>query len=115
MGRIAGVTFDTSQTLGPVPIDQEKVQAHCDELRELIALGPGRNPEMLAKTLDGVRILRAAAEWDFPQHMLGDLKERLTIWFSDRAWRGDTADLHGVLVRELEQLCAAWERPKTEG
>jgi hypothetical protein len=96
-----------------VPNDQKKVQAHCDELRELIALGPGRNPEMLAKSLALVHVLRAAAEWDFPQHLLRDLKERLTIWFIDRAWRGDTAEFHGALVRDVEQLCAAWERPKT--
>ena len=95
-------------------MDQNKVQAHCDELREILALGPGRNPEMLRKTLSVVRSLREAAQWDFPQHMLGDLKERLTVWFSDRVWRGDTAELHAALARNLEQLCAAWERPKTE-
>jgi hypothetical protein len=91
------------------------VQAHCDELRDLIGLGPGSNPEMLAKTLGVLRLLRGAAEWDFPQHMLADLKERFTIWFSDRAWRGDTAELHGALVRDVEELCAAWERPKSDG
>ena len=93
---------DTSQTLGLLPMDQNKVQAHCDELRDLIGLEPGRNPEMLAKTLGVVRLLRGAAEWNFPQHMLGDLKERLAIWFSDRAWRVDTAELHRALVRDLD-------------
>jgi len=43
-------------------MDITKVQAHCDELRDLIGLGPGRNAEMLRKTLSLVRSLRGAAE-----------------------------------------------------
>jgi hypothetical protein len=103
------------QLEGQAPMDQKKVQGYCDELRDLISLGPGRNPEMLRKTLSLVRSLRGGAEWDFPRQMLGDLKERLTVWFSDRVWRGDTAELHGALVRHLAQLCASWERPNSDG
>jgi len=96
-------------------MDQKKAQAHCDELRDLIGLGPGRNPEMSRKALCVVRSLRDAAEWDFPQQILGDLKERLTVWFGDWVWRGDTAELHRALVRDLEELFAAWERPTSDG
>jgi hypothetical protein len=93
-------------------MDQEKVQARCDELRDLIGRGPGRDPEVLLKALTIVRSLRGAAEWEFPQQILGDLKERLTVWFSERVWRGDTSALHGALMQSLAELCASWERSK---
>ena len=96
-------------------MDQKKVQSHCDELRDLIGLGPGRNPEMLLKTLTIVRSLRGAAEWEFPQQILDDLRERLAVWFRDRVWRGDSAELHRALMQDLAQLCASWERPKDDG
>ena len=88
---------------------QEESQDRCDELRDLVDLGPGRNGEVLRKALGTVRTLRAAAEWEYPRQILDDLKERLSIWFSARMIRGDNAELRKALLQDLTQLCTSWE------
>jgi hypothetical protein len=90
-------------------VNLQKVRDHCDRLRGLIDLGPGLNLEASRKALGTVRALRAAAEWDFPRQILDDLKERLTLWFSDRVFRGDNAALRNALFEHLAELCTSWK------
>ena len=91
------------------PMDAKKVQTHAAELRDLISLGPGHNPEVLRKALGIVRAMRAAAMRDYRRQILDDLKERLKVWFSDRRWRGDQAELRRGIIQDLAELGAAWE------
>ena len=97
----------------PPGVDPQKVREHCDELRDLIDLGPGRNGEVLRKALGTVRTLHGAAEWEFPRQILDDLKERLIVWFGDRVIRGDTASLRNALLEHLAALCASWKAPES--
>ena len=92
-------------------VDARRVKEHCDTLRDLIAAGPGDNPDILRKALGIVRSLRATAEWDYPREILEDLKVRLLAWFSDRQWRGDDAELHRSLLQQIDQLPPSWEQP----
>jgi hypothetical protein len=41
-------------------LDANKVKVLCDTLRDLIGVGPGRNPDTLRNALSIVRSLRAA-------------------------------------------------------
>lgn len=90
-------------------MDKKKVKDRCQELRDLIDLGPGRNVEMLRKALGTVRTLRTAAQWEYPRQILDDLKERLGVWFSARVIRGDNAELRRALLQDLTALYGSWE------
>lgn len=94
-------------------VNPQTVRQLCDELRDLIDLGPGRNVEVSRKALGTVRTLRAAAEWEFPRQILDDLKERLIFWFSDRQFHGDNAERRKALVKHLAELCASWNAPES--
>ena len=98
----------------PPSVDLQNVRERCEELRDLVDLGPGSNAEILRKALGTVRALLAAAEWEFPRQILIDLKERLIAWFSDRLIRGDVAELRSALMQDLVRLCASWEAPNNE-
>jgi hypothetical protein len=95
-------------------VDAKKVKEHCDVLRDLISAGPGDHPDILRKALAIVRSLRAAAEWDYPRQILEDVKVRLLVWFSDRQWRGDDAELRRSLLQHVYQLLESWEQPVSE-
>lgn len=92
-------------------MDAKKVTEHCDTLRDLIGVGSGNNPDALREALGVVRSLRAAAEWEYPRHILEDLRVRLRAWFSDRQWRGDDAELRRSLLQHVDQLPPSWKQP----
>ena len=91
-------------------MDAKQVRVHCSILRDLVGAGPSENPEILSKALDVVRSLGAAAEWDYPQQILEEVKIRLVAWFSDRQWQGDDADLRCSLLRHVHQLPRSWDQ-----
>jgi hypothetical protein len=96
-------------------MEANEVEKHCEELRELIDMGPGHNPVALHKALGVVNTLRATATWDYPLAILTGINEQLGRWFGDRKWRGDEAALHSSLTQDLAKLEAVLDRQTGEG
>jgi len=95
-------------------MNPEEVARTCDELHEYIDQGPGENPSVFARALTVVRRLRAAAAWDYPLTILGELEMQLAGWFSPDRWRGsdEGEGCRQALLSRLSSLEDAWERPR---
>ena len=85
----------------------------CDQLREVVAAGPGKNDLAVREAMGIVSMLQQAAPWNGPRDKLVTMRGWLTTWFSQRRWReyGDEggifrqSPLNDILVVE-----SYWER-----
>ncbi len=97
----------------------EEVARACDELHELLDLGPGLNPEAYDAALIIVRRLKAAA----PLHsasLLFEIEALLGRWFTSQPWADSDEELRtreSLLdyIRRVEEVWAddsADEQPR---
>jgi hypothetical protein len=95
-------------------MNPEAVAKVCDELHENVDQGPGENPGALARALGTVRMLRAAASWDYPLAILTEIEVQLARWFSREEWRGtdEGRRCRETLLAHISKLEDAWERPR---
>jgi hypothetical protein len=95
-------------------MNPEEVARTCDELHECIDQGPGENPGVFAQSLSAVRKLRAAAAWDYPIGILGQVEIQIARWFSPDLWQGEDegAQARQDLIGNISKLEDAWERPR---
>ena len=80
-----------------------EVKALCDQLREVIAAGPGKNDLALQEAMGIVSMLQQAAPWNGPRD----------IWFSQRLWRpyGDEGEIcRQSLFNDILVVESYWER-----
>jgi len=90
-----------------------EVKALCDQLREVIAGGPGRNDLALQEATGIVSMLQQAAPWNGPRDKLVTIRSWLTIWFSQRLWRqyGDEGEIcRQSLFNDILVVESYWER-----
>jgi hypothetical protein len=90
-----------------------EVKALCDQLREVIAAGPGKNELALEEAAGIVSVLQQAALWNGPRDKLVTIRGWLTIWFSQRHWRqyGDEGEIcRQSLVNDILVVESYWER-----
>jgi hypothetical protein len=90
-----------------------EVKALCDQLREVIAAGPGRNDLALQEAAGIVSMLQGAAPWNGPRDKLVTIRGWLTIWFSHRRWRqyGDEGEIcHQSLLNDILVVESYWHR-----
>jgi hypothetical protein len=93
-----------------------EVKALCDQLREVIAAGPGRNDLALQEAMGIVSMLQQAAPWNGPRDKLVTIRGWLTIWFSQRLWRpyGDEGEIcRQSLLNDILVVESHWERRTT--
>jgi hypothetical protein len=90
-----------------------EVKALCDQLREVIAAGPGRNDLALQEAVGIVSMLQGAAPWNGPRDKLVTIRGWLTIWFSQRRWRqyGDEGEIcRQSLLNDILVVESYWDR-----
>ena len=90
-----------------------QVKALCDQLREVIAAGPGRNDLALQEAMGIVSVLQQAAPWNGPRDKLVTIRGWLTAWFSARLWRqyGDEGEIcRQSLLNDILVVESHWER-----
>jgi hypothetical protein len=90
-----------------------EVKALCDQLREVIAAGPGKNELALQEAMGIVSVLQQAALWNGPRDKLVTIRGWLAIWFSQRHWRqyGDEGEIcRQSLVNDIRVVESYWER-----
>jgi hypothetical protein len=93
-----------------------EVRTLCDQLREVIAAGPGKNELALYEAAGIVSILQQAAAWDGPHDKLVTIRGWLAIWFSQRAWRqyGDHGEIcKQSLINDILVAESYWDRKTT--
>jgi hypothetical protein len=95
------------------PMDIVEVRRLCEQLREVIGAGPGKNDLALNEAVTVVRLLQQAAPWNGPNDKLVTVKGWLTIWFSQRNWR--KYGVEGEICRQslLDDILVVenyWER-----
>ena len=76
-------------------MDVLEVEKLCEQLREVIGTGPGRNELALAEAEGLVSVLQDAVPWNGPGDKLVTIKNWLGVWFSQRRWRkyGDSGEI----------------------
>ena len=90
-----------------------EVKALCDQLREVIAAGPGKNELALQEATGIVSVLQNAAPWNGPRDKLVTIRGWLAIWFSQRRWRdyGEEGEIcNQSLVNDILVVESYWER-----
>jgi hypothetical protein len=90
-----------------------QVEELCDQLREVIAAGPGKNDLALQEATGIVSMLQQAAPWNGPRDKLVTIRGWLTIWFSQRHWRqyGDEGEIcRQSLFNDIRVVESYWER-----
>ncbi|HEY6620108.1 MAG TPA: hypothetical protein VIY68_11210 [Steroidobacteraceae bacterium] len=90
-----------------------EVKALCDQLREVIAAGPGKNELALQEAMGVVSMLQHAALWNGPRDKLVTIRGWLTIWFSQRRWReyGDEGEIcRQSLDNDILVVESYWDR-----
>jgi len=90
-----------------------EVKALCDQLREVIAAGPGRNDLALQEAVGIVSMLQGAAPWNGPRDKLVTIRGWLTIWFSQRRWRqyGDEGEIcQQSLLNDILVVESYWDK-----
>lgn len=95
-----------------------EVMALCEQLREVIAAGPGKNDLALQEAKDIVSVLQQAAPWNGPRDKLVTIRQWLTVWFSHRAWRnfGDAGEIcRQSLLNDILVVESYWERNNSSG
>jgi hypothetical protein len=95
-----------------------EVKALCEQLREVIAAGPGKNDLALQEAKDIVSVLQQAAPWNGPRDKLVTIRQWLAVWFSHRAWRntGDSGQIcRQSLLNDILVVESYWERDNRSG
>ncbi len=90
-----------------------EVKSLCDQLREVVAAGPGKNALALQEAMGIVSMLQHAALWNGPRDKLVTIRGWLSIWFSQRRWRdyGDEGEIcRQSLVNDILVVESYWER-----
>ena len=90
-----------------------QVKALCDQLREVIAAGPGKNDLALQEAMGIVSMLQQAAPWNGPRDKLVTIRGWLSVWFSQRLWRpyGDEGEIcRQSLLNDILVVESYWER-----
>lgn len=90
-----------------------EVRALCDQLREVIAIGPAKNDLALQEAIGIVSMLQHAAPWNGPRDKLVTIRGWLNIWFSQRLWRayGDEGEIcRQSLINDILVVESYWER-----
>jgi hypothetical protein len=90
-----------------------EVKALCEQLREVIAAGPGKNGLALQEATGIVSMLQQASSWNGPRDKLVTIRGWLVIWFSQRLWRqyGDEGEIcRQSLINDILVVESYWER-----
>jgi hypothetical protein len=90
-----------------------EVQTLCDQLREVIAAGPGKNELAIEEAAGIVSMLQQAASQNGPRDKLVTIRGWLAIWFSQRQWRqyGDEGEsCRQSLLNDILVVESYWER-----
>jgi hypothetical protein len=90
-----------------------EVKALCDQLREVVSAGPGKNNLALQEAMGIVSMLQQAALWNGPRDKLVTIRGWLAIWFTQRHWRqyGDEGEIcRQSLVNDILVVESYWER-----
>ncbi len=90
-----------------------EVKALCDQLREVIAIGPAKNDLALQEAIGIVSMLQHAAPWNGPRDKLVTIRGWLNIWFSQRLWReyGHEGEIcRQSLINDILVVESYWER-----
>jgi hypothetical protein len=98
---------------GSESMELVEVRLLCDQLREVIAGGPGKNDLALREATSIVSLLQQAAPWNGPRDKLVTIRGWLAIWFSQRQWRlyGDEGEIcKQSLVNDILVAESYWER-----
>jgi hypothetical protein len=106
--RIVTVAWEAAESM-----QLAEVKALCDQLREVIAAGPGRNDLALQEAAGIVSMLQGAAPWNGPRDKLVTIRGWLTIWFSQRRWRqyGDEGEIcQQSLLNDILVVESYWHR-----
>jgi hypothetical protein len=94
-------------------MEPAEVRTLCDQLREVIAAGPGKNDLALHEATGIVSLLQQAAPWNGPRDKLVTIRGWLAIWFSQRQWRlyGDEGEIcKQSLINDILVAESYWER-----
>jgi hypothetical protein len=97
----------------PENMQHSEVNALCEQLREVIAAGPGKNDLALQEAMGIVSMLQQAAPWNGPRDKLVTIRGWLTVWFSQRLWRqyGDEGEIcRQSLLNDILVVESYWER-----
>jgi hypothetical protein len=90
-----------------------EVKTLCDQLREVIGAGPGKNEFALQEATAIVSVLQQTAPWNGPRDKLVTIRGWLVVWFSQRGWRqyGDEGEIcRQSLLNDLLVVESYWER-----
>lgn len=90
-----------------------EVKALCDQLREVIAAGPGKSELALQEAMGIVSMLQHTALWNGPRDKLVTIRGWLAIWFSQRRWReyGDEGEIcRQSLASDIVVVESYWDR-----
>jgi hypothetical protein len=90
-----------------------EVQALCDQLREVIGAGPGKNDLAVQEATGIVSMLQQAASWNGPRDKLVTIRGWLAIWFSRQRWRqfGDEGEIcRQSLLNDILVVESYWDR-----
>jgi hypothetical protein len=87
----------------------EEVERACDELHELMDLGPGMNPEAYAAALNIVRRLKASAPLH-PGSLLFEIEALLGRWFTSEPWASgdEPVRMRETLLTYLRRVEETW-------
>ena len=94
-------------------MQRAQVNAFCDQLREVIAAGPGKNDLALQEASGIVSMLQQASPWNGPRDKLVTVRGWLAIWFSQRRWRqyGEEGEIcRQSLLNDILVIESYWER-----
>ena len=94
-------------------MDVPEVTQLCEQLREVIGTGPGKNALALAEAEGLVSMLQGAVPWNGPGDKLVTIKNWLAIWFSQRGWHkyGDAGEIClQSLLDDIMVVEKYWER-----
>jgi hypothetical protein len=90
-----------------------QVKVLCDQLREVVGAGPGKNDLALQEAAGVVSMLQDAAPWNGPRDKLVTIRGWLIIWFSQRRWRqyGDEGEIcRQSIFNDILVVESYWER-----
>jgi hypothetical protein len=89
-----------------------EVRTFCEQLREVIGAGPGKNDLAIQEAMGIVSMLQQAASWDGPRDKLVTIRGWLGIWFSQR-WRqyGNEGEIcRQSLLDDILVVESYWDR-----
>jgi hypothetical protein len=102
-------------------VDAAEVDTLCEELRDLIKLGPGVNDDALRRARGIIETFRATRSGDYVNEKLIELAEGFEQWFSARNWDinfdagASCKQWLYVDIGGLGYAMAAWRSSRREG